>query len=65
MLEPETPSVITGDFNVAPADDNLAPGALSPGDALIRPESRARLRRPHGDKLGRSRPWQGHQAWVQ
>jgi len=45
LLEEDVPFVITGDFNVAPADDDLAPGALAPGDALIRPETRARFRR--------------------
>ena len=45
LLEADTPFVITGDFNVAPTDDDFAPGALSPGDALVRPESRARFRR--------------------
>ena len=45
LLETDTPLVITGDFNVAPTDDDYAPGALSPTDALVRPESRARYRR--------------------
>jgi exodeoxyribonuclease-3 len=45
LLEADTPMVITGDFNVAPTDDDYAPGALSPTDALVRPESRARFRR--------------------
>ena len=45
LLEADTPFVILGDYNVAPTDDDYAPGALSPGDALIRPESRARFRR--------------------
>ncbi len=44
LLEADTPVVIAGDFNVCPTDDDLAPGALSPGDALVRPESRARFR---------------------
>ena len=30
LLEADTPMVITGDFNVAPTDDDYAPGALSP-----------------------------------
>ena len=37
--------VITGDFNVCPTDEDHAPGTLSPGDALVRPETRARYRR--------------------
>ncbi len=45
LLASDTPFVITGDFNVCPAEDDFAPGALSPRDALVRPESRARYRR--------------------
>jgi exodeoxyribonuclease-3 len=45
LLEGDVPLVITGDFNVCPGDDDLAPGALSPSDALVRPETRARFRR--------------------
>jgi exodeoxyribonuclease-3 len=45
LLEADVPLVITGDFNVCPTDEDLAPGALSPGDALVRPETRARYRR--------------------
>ena len=45
LLEADIPFVITGDFNVAPTDADFAPGALGPGDALVRPESRARFRR--------------------
>ena len=45
LLESDTPMVITGDFNVAQTDDDYAPGALSPTDALVRPETRARFRR--------------------
>ncbi len=45
LLAVDTPLVITGDFNVCPTDIDCAPGALSPTDALLRPESRARLRR--------------------
>ena len=44
LLERDEPLVIAGDFNVCPTDDDLAPGALSPGDALVHPESRARFR---------------------
>jgi len=45
LLDADVPLVITGDFNVCPTDEDLAPGALSPGDALCRPETRARYRR--------------------
>ena len=44
LLAQDTPLVITGDFNVCPTEEDLAPGALSPTDALVRPESRQRLR---------------------
>ena len=45
LLEADVPLVITGDFNVCPTDEDLSPGALSPGDALVRPETRARFHR--------------------
>ncbi len=45
LLDDDTPLVIAGDFNVCPADDDFAPGALPPTDALVRPETRARFRR--------------------
>jgi exodeoxyribonuclease-3 len=45
LLDADRPFVITGDFNVAPTDDDYAPGALSPTDALVRPETRAKFRR--------------------
>ena len=45
LLEADVPLVIAGDFNVCPTDEDLSPGALSPGDALLRPETRARFRR--------------------
>jgi exodeoxyribonuclease III len=45
LLDADTPFVITGDFNVCPTDDDYAPGALSPTDALVRAESRAAYRR--------------------
>lgn len=44
LLDSDTPTIITGDFNVCPTDDDFAPGALSATDALVRPESRARFR---------------------
>ncbi len=45
MLDNDTPLVIAGDYNVCPTADDAAPGAISPNDALVRPESRARYRR--------------------
>jgi exodeoxyribonuclease III len=44
LLEADRPLAILGDFNVCPTDDDFAPGALSAGDALVRPESRAAFR---------------------
>ena len=44
LLEADVPLAILGDFNVCPTDEDFAPGALSPGDALVRPESRAAFR---------------------
>ncbi len=43
-LDAFTPFAVLGDFNVCPTDADLAPGALPPTDALVRPESRARFR---------------------
>lgn len=37
--------VLLGDYNVCPTDEDYAPGALSPDDALVRPQSRAAFRR--------------------
>jgi exodeoxyribonuclease III len=51
LLESDTPFVITGDFNVCPAEEDSAPGAISPTDALVRPETRARFRRLLWDGL--------------
>jgi exodeoxyribonuclease-3 len=45
LLDDDRPMLITGDFNVCPADDDFAPGSLSATDALVRPETRARYRR--------------------
>ncbi len=45
LLEADAPLAILGDFNVCPTPEDLTPGALSPGDALVRPETRARFRR--------------------
>ncbi len=44
LLAADIPLILAGDFNVCPDDDDLAPGALAPDDALVRPESRARFR---------------------
>ncbi len=44
LLAADTPTILAGDYNICPTDADLAPGALPPGDALIRPESRARFR---------------------
>ena len=43
-LDAFIPFAVLGDFNVCPTDADLAPGALPPTDALVRPESRARFR---------------------
>ncbi|MGH7153575.1 MAG: exodeoxyribonuclease III [Acetobacteraceae bacterium] len=45
LLDDDRPTVIAGDFNVAPRAEDAAPGTLSPNDALVRPESRAAFRR--------------------
>ncbi len=45
LLNEDTPLAIAGDFNVAPEEIDAPPGALSPTDALVRPESRAGFRR--------------------
>jgi len=44
VLAADQPAVFAGDYNVCPTDADFAPGALSPSDALIRPETRARFR---------------------
>jgi exodeoxyribonuclease III len=44
LLEQDANFAILGDFNVAPTDADYAPGALSPNDALIRPQTRAQYR---------------------
>ncbi len=44
LLAADTPLAILGDFNVCPTDADLAPGALPPTDALVRPETRASWR---------------------
>lgn len=44
LLTEEAALVLAGDFNVCPAPEDAAPGALTPEDALIRPEARADFR---------------------
>ncbi len=44
MLAEERDFVLAGDYNVCPADEDYAPGTLTAGDALIRPETRQRFR---------------------
>jgi exodeoxyribonuclease-3 len=44
LLQAGREIAILGDYNVCPEDRDFAPGAISPGDALIRPETRARFR---------------------
>jgi exodeoxyribonuclease-3 len=41
LFEDDADFVLAGDYNVCPTDADLAPRALPPGDALIRPETRA------------------------
>lgn len=43
-LDAFIPFAVLGDFNVCPTEADLAPGALPPTDALVRPETRARFR---------------------
>lgn len=45
FLESEKSFAFIGDYNVCPTDEDLAPGALSPTDALVRPETRAAFNR--------------------
>ncbi len=45
LLAAETDLALLGDYNVCPTDADFSPGALSPDDALLRPETRARYRR--------------------
>ncbi len=44
LLEADEPCLFAGDYNVCPTDEDFAPGTLPPGDALVRPESRAAFR---------------------
>ncbi|QHI95292.1 exodeoxyribonuclease III [Aristophania vespae] len=45
LLEAGQPFAFIGDYNVCPHDRDLAPGALSPDDALTHPKSREGFRR--------------------
>ena len=45
LLAAETDFVLAGDYNVCPADEDYASGAVSTDDALVRPETRNRFRR--------------------
>ncbi len=45
LLEDDVPCIFAGDYNVAPTDEDYAPGTLPPTDALVRPETRAAFRR--------------------
>ena len=45
LLDDDVPCVFAGDYNVAPTDEDYAPGTLPPTDALVRPETRAAYRR--------------------
>jgi len=44
LLDSDQPVVFAGDYNVCPADEDFGPRTLSPDDALVRPETRARFR---------------------
>ena len=45
LMDADIPFVLAGDYNVCPADIDYAPGTLTPNDALVRPETRARFRK--------------------
>ncbi|MBB2201291.1 exodeoxyribonuclease III [Gluconacetobacter tumulisoli] len=45
LLDAGTDFILAGDYNVCPTDEDCAPGALPPTDALLRPETRAAFRR--------------------
>jgi exodeoxyribonuclease-3 len=45
LLAEDMPTILAGDFNVCPTDEDMAPGLLPPSDALVRPETRSRFRR--------------------
>ena len=43
LLADDQAVLLAGDYNVCPADADFAPRTLSPSDALVRPETRARF----------------------
>lgn len=44
LLDADKPVVLAGDYNVAPTDEDFAPGTLGADDALVRPPTRAAFR---------------------
>lgn len=44
LLAADKPVVLAGDYNVAPTDEDFAPGTLGTTDALVRPPTRAAFR---------------------
>lgn len=44
LLADDQAVLLAGDYNVCPTDEDFARGTLSPSDALVRPETRARFR---------------------
>ncbi len=44
LLEAEEPTILAGDYNIIPADEDCYDPAAWEGDALTKPESRARFR---------------------
>ncbi|MFT8699097.1 exodeoxyribonuclease III [Acetobacter orientalis] len=45
FLQADKDFIFAGDYNVCPTPEDCAPGALSPDDALVRPQTRAAFRR--------------------
>ena len=44
LLDTDASVMLAGDYNVCPTDEDFAPGTIPAGDALVRPETRARFR---------------------
>ena len=44
LLADDQAALFAGDYNVCPTDEDFGPRTLSPSDALVRPETRARFR---------------------
>ena len=44
LLAQDVPLVLAGDYNVAPTDEDFAPGTLGENDATVRPPTRERYR---------------------